>query len=233
MAYEGKRISAFVPQSIEDYIIRHHLYQSPPHNGMPLSVIQDDLRQKLKPGRYRHTIGVMETAANLAMRYGMPIEKLRMAGLLHDCAKCYSNQELMDFCSRYHLSISAAEEQSPHLLHAKVGAYLAEKQYQVKDPSILHAIRNHTTGAPAMSLAEQIVFVADYIEPNRDRAKRLAEIRQLAYFDLDLTTAMILEDTIEFLKQKKQPMDNKTLETYHYFCKRILSKELKQQMIQR
>lgn len=229
MVYEGKCISELVPQSIEDYIIQHHLYQKTPQNGIPLAVIQDELQKKLKPGRYRHTIGVMETAANLAMRYGMPIEKLRLAGLLHDCAKCYSNQELIDFCNRYHLSISAAEERSPHLLHAKVGAYLAEKQYLITDSSILQAILHHTTGAPAMSLAEQIVFVADYIEPNRNRAKRLAEIRQLAYFDLDLTTAMILEDTIEFLKQKKQPMDEKTLETYDYFCKKILSREVKQQ----
>ena len=214
--HEHLSISEMVPETVESYITDHELYQKP-RRYESIEKIQEKLRKKLKPKRFTHTIGVMETAANLAMRYCMPVDKLRLAGLLHDCAKCYSNQELSALCKQYDLPVTAAEKKSPHLLHAKVGAYLAKKEYHVNDPEILQAIRVHTTGAPAMDLTSRILFVADYIEPNRDRAKRLPEIRQLAYHDLDLATTMILEDTIEYLQEKKQPMDEATLETYEYY----------------
>ena len=216
---KGEAITDFVPKPVEEYIRRHGLYQEP---RIPdLSDIRADLHRRLKPSRYRHTIGVMETAANLAMRYCMPVEKLRLAGLLHDCAKCYDNEELLKRCKKYGLTVTQAEQQSPHLLHAKVGAYLAGHRYGVSDPDIVSAIRCHTTGKPQMNLTEQILFVADYIEPNRDRARRLAEIRQLAYRNLDACTLMTLEDTIAYLKERRQPMDEATVETYWYYRKKL------------
>lgn len=219
MARNGESISDFVPTVAGEYINCHGLYQKP---DIPdLSDIRADLHRRLKPSRYRHTIGVMETAANLAMRYCLPVEKLRLAGLLHDCAKCYDNEELLKRCKKYSLKVSKAEQWSPHLLHAKVGAYLAKHRYGVSDSDILSAIRCHTTGKPKMNLTEQILFVADYIEPNRDRARRLAEIRQLAYRDLDVCTLMILEDTIAYLKEQGQPMDEATVETYRYYRKKL------------
>ena len=216
---QGKAIADFVPGAVEEYIRSHGLYQT--RDYPDIQTIRSDLHHRLKPGRYRHTIGVMETAANLAMRYCMPVEKLRLAGLLHDCAKCYDNEELLKRCQKYGLAITEAEQRSPHLLHAKVGAYLAEHRYQVTDPDIVNAIRFHTTGNPAMTLTEQIIFIADYIEPNRDRARRLTEIRQLAYSDPDVCTLMILEDTIAYLKEKAQPMDQATVETYQYYKEKL------------
>ena len=217
--HSGSSITSDVPKAVADYIRSHELYIASEEPDVQEMI--ERLQSQLKPGRFRHTIGVMETAANLAMRYGMPVAKLRLAGLLHDCAKCYDNARLLSLCKKYNLPVTKAEERSPHLLHAKVGAYLAEHEYHVTDAEILRAIRHHTTGAPAMELTEQIVFIADYIEPNRDRAKRLTEIRQMAYHDMDVCTLMILEDTIAYLKERRQYMDESAVEAYNYYRKRV------------
>ena len=214
---KGKSIKAFVPEAASAYIKSHGLYANKTDTGAELIKIAQKLKLCLKPGRYRHTIGVMETAANLAMRYLLPVDKLRMAGLLHDCAKCYDNKELLLRCKKYGLPVTKAEKRSPHLLHAKVGAYLARHEYKCKDPDVLRAISVHTTGAPDMDMVSQILFVADYIEPNRNRASRLEEIRQMAYRDIDLCTVMILEDTISFLKEKGNPMDEATVDTWKFY----------------
>ena len=114
-----------------------------------------------------HTIGVAYTSVCLAMRYGEDLHKAELAGLLHDCAKCIPDDIKLDKCKRNNIPITKAQEQSPSLLHAKLGAFIAADHYRIKDQDILNAIENHTTGRPAMSLLEKIVFVADYIEPRR------------------------------------------------------------------
>ena len=108
---------------------------------------------------------------------------------------------------------------NPGLLHAKAGMVLAEEEYGVKDTDILHAIRVHTTGEANMGLLDKILFVADYIEPNRCEAPRLEEIRKLAFSDLDRTVAEILYDTINFLNTKSGAIDPATQITYNYYAK--------------
>ena len=113
--------------------------------------------------------------------------------------------------------MSELEKSNPFLLHAKVGAWLAKKQYGISDLDILNAIQNHTTGRPGMSLLEKIVFIADYMEPGRNHAPNLDEIRRLAFEDLDQTMLKILNDTLEYLDSKNgdvDPMTRKTLEYY-------------------
>lgn len=108
--------------------------------------------------------------------------------------------------------------QNPSLLHAKCGAILAEHEYQIIDFDILHAIRVHTTGVPNMSLLDKIIFIADYIEPNRDKAPHLKELRKLADKDLDETTYLILKDTVDYLKaHEDQTMDPTTVSAYEYY----------------
>ena len=102
-------------------------------------------------------------------------------------------------------------------MHAKAGAILAKTKYDVKDQEVLHAICVHTTGEPDMSLLDKIIYVADYIEPKRDRAPRLAEIRQLAFSDLNACIAEILYDTLHFLDGKKGSIDPATQCTYEFY----------------
>jgi len=167
-------------------------------------------------------LGVRYTAAALAMRYGCSIEQAQLAGLLHDCAKGYSEEELLALASQYKLEISKAEMKAPHLLHAKVGAYLAEHEYGVKEEEILNAIRFHTTGKPHMTMLEKIIFIADYIEPNRRMLDGLPQCRKLAFENLDMAMYQILENTLVYLRGKDgiETIDETTQSAYEYYRKK-------------
>ena len=167
--------------------------------------------------RFEHTLGVEYTAAALAMRYGSNMENARTAGLLHDCAKCISDEKRLSICKKNHIKVTEVERKNPFLLHAKVGAYLAREKYGIKDPDILNAIQNHTTGRKNMSLLEKIIFVADYIEPGRKHAPNLAEVRKLAFMDIDRALLMILRDTLQYLKASGDDIDPMTEETWRYY----------------
>lgn len=169
--------------------------------------------------RYEHTLGVAYTAAALAMRYGESLKNAEIAGLLHDCAKCLSDEKRLAICEKHNISMNEIERKNPFLLHAKVGSYLAMEEYHIDDPDIINAILNHTTGRPGMSLLEKIIFVADYIEPNRKQAPNLAEVRRMAFEDLDQALIRILGDTIEYLESMGGPFDPMTRKTYEYYCK--------------
>lgn len=190
---------------------------------------QNEIRKKLKKaldkGRYEHTKGVMYTAACLAMAYDYPVEKAMMAGLLHDCAKCIPNEEKLKLCKKNDIAINEAERHSPYLLHAKLGAYLAEQEYGVKDPEVLHAIKVHTTGAAHMSLLDKIVFVADYIEPGRSKAANLSQIRQMAFCDLDNCLLQILHDTLTYENGRGSVIDQTTQTAYEYYRQKQKGKD--------
>lgn len=191
---------------------------------MDLQKIRKQLSKALDNKRFEHTQGVAYTSAALAMRYGEDTKKAELAGLLHDCAKCLDNEKKIQMCKKHNISISEAEENNPFLLHAKVGGHLAKTKYKVDDDDIIQAIVFHTTGRPGMSLLEKIVYIADYIEPARDQAPNLDEIRQLAFRDLDDALLKILEDTLVHLKSAKKEIDPMTQMTYDYY-KRKQSEE--------
>lgn len=167
--------------------------------------------------RYEHTLGVAYTAASLAMRFGAPIQDAQTAGLLHDCAKCLSDEKRLALCEKYEIPITEVERRNPFLLHAKVGAFLARRKYGVRDEDILNAVQYHTTGREGMSLLEKIIFVADYIEPGRKQAPNLAEIRRLSFEDLDAALLKILEDTMDYLKNAGGEVDSMTEKTLRYY----------------
>lgn len=191
-----------------------------------LAKLRKEMEQRLERKRYGHTLGVAYTAANLAMVHGVDVEKALIAGMLHDCAKCMSHHKQISLCkkSRIQLSEIETEERSP-LLHAKAGSCLARKKYGITDEEILQAISYHTTGRPHMSPLEKIIYIADYIEPGRERAKRsyadiqnLQQVRRMAYRDLDETLCKILSDTLDYLSRKGGKIDSMTRDTYDYYC---------------
>ncbi|MGN0481990.1 MAG: bis(5'-nucleosyl)-tetraphosphatase (symmetrical) YqeK [Lachnospiraceae bacterium] len=187
--------------------------------------IKKALKKELEKDRYEHTLGVMYTAGALAMANGSDIEQAMLAGLLHDCAKCIPNETKLSMCKENHIALTDAEKENPFLIHAKLGAFLAEATYGVKDTEICHAISVHTTGAPAMNLLDKIIFVADYIEPNRDKAVHLKEIRQLAFADLDQAVLFILKDTLEYLDRGSRAIDPMTKQTYEYYEEYLKQRE--------
>ena len=183
--------------------------------------MQQKLKKHLDEDRYEHTLGVMYTAGALAMRYQENIRSALIAGLLHDCIP---TNKKFKMCSKYHLEVSETERSNPSLLHAKLGAYLAEKKYHVRDEAILSAITFHTTGKPAMSLLEKIVYVADYIEPGRRELPNMAEIRRLAFENIDECIYQILQDSLNYLNTRNITVDPMTEKTYLYY-KAYLKKE--------
>ena len=179
---------------------------------MEIQEIEEILQQKQNPHRYRHTIGVCYTSICLAMRYGEELTRASYAGLLHDCAKHMSCE--------HHLTVSEVEEKNPFLLHGRVGAWLAEHKYGITDPEILGAIEWHTTGRPDMTLLEKIVFTADYIEPGRDQAPNLVELRRLAFTDIDQAVCAILKQTLDYLRDQGGEIDPATEVTYNYYLQK-------------
>ena len=185
--------------------------------GYDLLELQDAMRKVLMPKRYLHSLGVQYTCASLAMRYECDIMKAQVAGILHDVAKCYDGAEQLRRCEKYNISISDVERDQPYLLHAKLGAYYAKSKYGIKDEEILQAITYHTTGRPAMTELEKIVFLSDYMEPSRKNIPGLTEIRKLAFENLDLAVYTTLHNTLNYLKSNGQIIDNTTNEAYEYY----------------
>lgn len=179
--------------------------------------VQDHLDKE----RYEHTMGVMYTAAAMAMCYQVNMEKALIAGLLHDCAKCLSSDKKLKLCEKYGITISESERKNPGLLHAKLGAYIAKAKYDIKDQEIIDAITYHTTGRPAMTLLDKIVYIADYLEPNRNMAPNLEEVRRLAFQDIDECLYLILKDSLAYLETKSEVIDPMTEETYCYYKKEL------------
>ena len=184
---------------------------------MKRAEIEKKLKKELDKERYAHTIGVMYTAASLAMAHQCNLGQAMYAGLLHDCAKCISNHDKLKLCKKHNIPISISEKRSPFLLHAKLGAYFAKKRYKVEDGEILHAIQVHTTGEPGMNTLDKIIYIADYIEPNRCKAPNLEEVRKIAFEDLDKAMLKSHSETLEYLKRKGGEINPLTLRTYYYF----------------
>ncbi len=188
--------------------------------------IQEELKKELTKKRFQHTLGVEHTSACLAMRYEADMVKAQIGGLLHDCAKCLSEQEILLRCKAANLVITEVEERNPYLLHAKLGAKIANERYGIKDSEVLSTIICHTTGKPNMTLLEKIVFVADYIEPARKEIPGLSEIRKLSFIDLDKTVYQILKNTLSYLNgdSNGKEIDPLTEKAYEYY-KEIIEKK--------
>ena len=184
-----------------------------------LTKIRKDLKKKLKKERFEHTVGVMYTAASLAMRFGADIQKALTAGLLHDCGKYCSVNAQIKLCGKYGIELTKSELDMPALIHAQLGAYLAEHEYGIKDPEILNAVAYHTTGRPGMSMLEKIVYIADYIEPNRREIPGLGEIRGIVFQDIDRAVCLSAERTVSYLKDGGNAVDPMTVSTYEYYKK--------------
>ncbi len=182
-----------------------------------LKLLQKQMKEELSEDRFEHTLGVMYTAESLAMRYGVDMTKAAVAGLLHDCAKCIPNSQKIRLCKKHNLEVTENEEKNPSLLHAKLGALLAQKAYGVNDPEILSAIRWHTTGKPDMTMLEMIVYMADYIEPNRDKAPNLREIRKLSFENLEEALYQVLESTLSYLSDRPDSVDPMTQLSFDFY----------------
>lgn len=170
------------------------------------------LQQSLNEKRYLHSIGVMDECEKLALHYEADVNKARIAGLLHDCAKNISQSEENTLLNKYEIKLDDIQKQSHALVHGILGMYVAREKYNINDEEILDAIYWHTTGRAGMTLLEKIVFIADYIEPART-FDDTEEIRKNAYEDIDRAILLSADSTIRYLLERKKLVHPLTLDT--------------------
>jgi nicotinate-nucleotide adenylyltransferase len=233
---KGETLTGICPDRVCRYMELHGLYNqkvySYPDGWIEKNGIAEDvyhsLSATLRPKRYRHTLGVAHTAFALACCHGNAslefAKKAELAGLLHDCAKYLTGEEMIAICDENAIELSAVERENSALIHGKLGAWIAKKRYGIEDTEILSAIRYHTTGHPEMTLLEKIIYISDYIEPTRNMSCEpysLSEIREMCFHNLDEGLFMILSVTAAYLSENSDTIDEMTLETYHYYKKQL------------
>lgn len=156
------------------------------------------LEKALPRKRFEHSVAVYETALELAKIHNANMEKVAVASLLHDCGREIPTRNNLMQAAALNIEIDEVEQNQPILLHAKIGVCLAQNKYGVTDKETLDAILYHTTGAPGMSKASMIVYLADLLEPKRGFFG-IEEMRQLVKVDLEKTMMKAYALTIKYL----------------------------------
>ena len=183
---------------------------------MDYTKILDWLKNNLNEERYLHTLGTADCAKELAEKYGLDNEKAYLAGLLHDCLICFSNEKLLEIIHN-NLHVEECEMLNYKTLHAPVSAFIAEKEFNVTDKEILSAIRWHTLGKLDMTDFEKIVFLADKIEPNTRNKEYSEQIRSLLNEKNGLNKALLrcYKETIKSLVKRDLKICILTIEIYN------------------
>lgn len=159
--------------------------------------------------RYAHCLRVARCAARLAALHGEDVRKARLAGMVHDLARLYSAERLLEECVRRGIPIDAYAAQHPIVLHAPLSARLAEEHFGVDEADVLSAVRKHTLGDGHMSPLDCIVYVADSLEPDRGFAER-AELAALACRDLRAGTRATIASSVRYLEERHLPIAPQT-----------------------
>ncbi len=178
--------------------------------------IKQWLKDNLNEERYIHSLGTAECARELADKFDLDKDKAYTAGLLHDCAKCFSNEKLLKIIQT-NLNVEEAEMLNYKTLHAPVSAYYAKEKFGVDDKEILSAIRWHTLGQIDMSDFEKIIFLADKIEPNTRDKEYAAVIRSYLEEENGLNKALLkcYKETIKSLVKRDLKICLLTIEIYN------------------
>ena len=191
----------FLPEPVLRYIQQTDLYGiRADYRNLPLDKLETVVKGLLKPNRVAHVLGCRDTAAELAQIWGVDVTDAARAGLLHDITKALSGPLQLSLCHSYGVALDAFSAKNPKTLHALTGALVAERIFG-ENPAVVAAIRSHTTGKANMNTLEKIIYVADYMEPNRD-FPGVEELRRLAFTDLDQALEMGLEMTLALLKEQ-------------------------------
>ncbi|WP_428958799.1 bis(5'-nucleosyl)-tetraphosphatase (symmetrical) YqeK [Levilactobacillus brevis] len=176
------------------------------------------LEQALKPHRFRHVLRVEQTAIQLATANQVDVEKASIAGLVHDYAKQRPDEDFIAAIQRYHLDPMLLDYGNA-IWHGVVGAELIKYELQIFDEDILNAVRHHTTGAVYMSPLEQVIYMADYIEPKRD-FPGVDEARKVTTADLAKGVAFQAKQTLQYLVTNGKPVYPKSIDTYNAWISR-------------
>jgi predicted HD superfamily hydrolase involved in NAD metabolism len=174
------------------------------------------LRENVSEHRVQHILGVEATAVNLAQIHGLDVEKAALAGLMHDLAKYFKPQRLLEMAKAEGLELDPVDLVNPHLLHADVGAIVARDDFQVTDTEVLMAIADHTLGRPGMSALSCVVFLADSLEPGRGDDSILQDLRQQSYQDLITAVWHTCDYGLQHLITARKQIHPRTIRTRNW-----------------
>lgn len=183
-------------------------------SGLTVEEIAEIMAQRLTPKRFKHSLGVADTAVKLAEKNAISTEKAYLAGLVHDYARELPKQELLT------LAVQVGEDDpvslaSPETLHAPVGSFLIEQELGISDQEILLAVASHTLGRRKMGKLEQIIYLADLIEPNR-KFPGVERLRQAAEASLQTGIVLAIEHTIKYLVESGKLIHSRTIDARNY-----------------
>ena len=192
---------AFLPEGVLDYIREHRLYDTRTDwKNLPMEKLESIVIRLLNPNRVKHVLGCRDTAVDLARHWGADETDAARAGILHDITKAIDGPLQLTLCEAYGKILSDFSRKYPKTLHALTGSLVAERIFG-ENKAVVSAIEHHTTGKADMTLLEKIIYVADYMEPNRD-FPGVEELRRLAYTDITAALKLGLEMTLEHLNRQ-------------------------------
>lgn len=206
---------AYIPQSVLHYIYENGLYDTKKdYRNLPMDKLETVVVGLLKSNRVAHVLGCRDTARELALQWGAnPVDAAR-AGLLHDITKALDGPLQLTLCRAYGTMLDDFSKNNPKTLHAFTGSLVAERIFG-ENEAVVQAIRFHTTGKPAMNTLEKIIYVADYMEPNRN-FDGVEKLRALAFSDLDAALQLGLEMTLSMLHRQGREISPESQQALRY-----------------
>ena len=208
----------FLDEKVLRYIEENGIYEtSRDFKNLPMEELEQVVINLLNPNRVKHVLGCRDTAAELAKVWGADVTDAARAGLLHDITKALDGPLQLTLCAEYGKVLDEFSENNPKTLHALTGSLVAERIFG-ENEAVVKAIESHTTGKAAMNTLEKIIYVADYMEPNRDFLG-VETLRQLAYTDLDGALKLGLEMTLAMLREQKRQISPASSQALAYLTK--------------
>ncbi|MBQ4600714.1 MAG: nicotinate (nicotinamide) nucleotide adenylyltransferase [Oscillospiraceae bacterium] len=208
-------VGEFLVPEVEAFIRGNGLYGTDRDlQGLSMEALEAAVVELLNPNRVRHVLGCREAAVALAKRWGADETDAARAALLHDITKALDGPLQLTLCRGYGKILDDFSTKNPKTLHALTGSLVAERIFG-ENPAVVAAIRSHTTGKADMDLLEKIIYVADYMEPNRD-FPGVEELRELAYSDIDRALRLGLEMTLRMLKQQGRDISPESKEALRF-----------------
>ncbi len=205
----------FLPRGVESYIRSHGLYATNANwKNLPMEQLEPIVIRLLAPSRVRHVLGCRDTCVALAERWGADRTDAARAGILHDITKALDGPLQLTLCAAYGKILDDFSRKYPKTLHALTGSLVAERIFG-ENERVVSAICSHTTGKANMNLLESIVYVADYMEPNRD-FPGVERLRELAFSDIRAALELGLEMTLEHLKNQGSEVSPQSREALNY-----------------
>ena len=208
----------FLMPGVVQYIAEQNLYSMGDLRDLPEDKLEQAVTKLLKPKRVAHVLGCRDTAAAMAKHWGEDPTAAARAALLHDVTKALDGPHQLTLCKAYGIILDDFSTENPKTLHALTGSLVAERIFE-ENERVVSAIASHTTGKAGMNTLEKIIYVADYMEPNRD-FPGVEELRELAFSDLDGALKLGLEMTLAVLKEEGKEISPESQQALDYLNKR-------------